>query len=210
MWRSIAVLACLLALYASLRSARPPQAKTTQLERGVEPGDRIASVVARRPQLIVAPAGRSVPRIREALSSQRVAQAGARAVAAAAPERTEEVEQTTSEALGNASERMARRFGREAPDLEWTRAAQASIMSLIDSAELDRDAIVSVDCRATVCRVELRFSDPASMSRLSEVSEPYADVYALDFAPAANPEHLALFAVRPGQRVSDLLAEDTP
>lgn len=75
---------------------------------------------------------------------------------------------------GGDSEQYAldQRFAVERDDRRWTEEANEYLAGALADAKLGDDHIASVDCRTTLCRVELRFASLDEAQKLYELRHP--------------------------------------
>lgn len=135
------------------------------------------------------------------------APAPARPLAASAP--NDEVS-APSTARG---ERLQKIWETQAADEAWTNATSESLSDMITSAGLAGDVLKHVDCRATLCRIELALDGPQSAMKLGPVVAASPQSFEITRMPVhANEQpssveaeselHYVVYAARPGEQIA--------
>ncbi|WP_437831028.1 hypothetical protein [Sorangium sp. So ce1153] len=91
---------------------------------------------------------------------------------AAPPPRTsvELADGRKSLSLADGQARVERVFHEEAPDPDWAREAEIALQEKIAAALPRSSALRSVECRASLCRVEVAYRDPADGGRFFDAA----------------------------------------
>ena len=120
-------------------------------------------------------------------------------------------------------ERLQERWAGETEDGAWTEAATESLADMLESAGLEAEVVEDIECRATVCRIELAFGDFAAATKLAPLMAAQAE--GLEVVPAAananangvaagtdpapdSEPRFVVYAARPGVRIEHVLALD--
>ncbi len=90
------------------------------------------------------------------------------------------------------------RFQSESTDMQWTQSTRQFVADAMKAAELGEDRVKSVECRDTLCRMELEFDGLAEANALRSLADPDRDSRYF-----FEKSRLTVFAARPGERVFD-------
>jgi hypothetical protein len=97
------------------------------------------------------------------------------------------------------------RFTEESADAQWAPQFSAHLRGLLGKEGVETAAIRRVECRSTLCRVELDVKDGAPVAKLLQVSAQLQTQYWV--RPAATPvTALDVFVARPGLKDRDFPA----
>jgi hypothetical protein len=67
---------------------------------------------------------------------------------------------------------LDQRWQTEPPDAAWTQATRSYVDTALADAKVPTDRLLSVDCRTTVCRVDLSFASAEEASSLYDLRQP--------------------------------------
>ena len=93
--------------------------------------------------------------------------------------------EATFSAFRSAAEAEAK-WAAESPDDEWTENAGTFVSALLETVDCDLSSLQKVECRSTVCRIELGLDDRAGLYRLSD--ELRRDKYPLTYRQVAGSD----------------------
>jgi hypothetical protein len=72
--------------------------------------------------------------------------------------------------------RLERRWDEQPSNVEWTGEASAYVESAMETANIPRDRLESLDCHGDLCRMEMRFASDQEAGGLYELRNPDYDL----------------------------------
>jgi hypothetical protein len=174
---AVSALACVCAAF-SLQYAR---AGLQSGRRGISAGSarREPAPSSRSQELRAAPA----PHVGPAASAS-----GAQAVATETPNGETSARVFTGPAH--------QRWEQEPKDPSWASKLEDEVQALFDDPELDHSQLIDVDCRTTLCRIEVHFDDHEAFERLVHVSGARGPLTRLHGVSELEPNRVVTYVTR--------------
>jgi hypothetical protein len=170
-------------------------------QRGSDSARSLPDPMDRRGPSVAAPASPSVPAAPPAWIAARGATHGALDLKpATAPEgvlsdssaRAVPAANDPSVPLGR--EELSARWETERSDPSWTAGAREYLNSALKDAHLPADCLQAVDCRASLCKIEVAFPSMTEAMKLNELRDPDSELRA--FPTPGVPNAYSVFMAR--------------